>query len=454
MIRHLTIPVLFAGLFSLAFPSASSRASFADQLDETFVSVHTQVASSVVVVSVQRDPKRVSDLPREIEQVLQSDDELLVPPEQGSGFIIDGQGHILTNKHVIDNALPGGIRVRLVDKREFTATLLGTDPDNDIAVLKADIPPLPAATIGNSDTVRVGQIVFAIGTPYHLQDTFTIGVISATGRSNLPDSAPGSNYLQTDAAIHPGNSGGPLCDIHGRIIGVNSLVNGINRGLGFAVPINRAMASARQIIESGDIHRPSLSMEATSISEDPANLKYFAPITDGVVVLGLQPNSQEYSAGLRPADVIISSDDGPVKTPGDIQHSITSRKVGQTVHFNVIRAGKNETVALVLPEYHSTNSANSALPPSVEPRSKPILGINFSKGRTFLTVESIAPYSLAEQANIQPGDIVISVNGASVRTGNEFLSLASSSDPKRGTLIQIERGHRRGFVILDSTSKH
>ncbi|MDQ6621887.1 MAG: trypsin-like peptidase domain-containing protein, partial [Verrucomicrobiota bacterium] len=227
------------------------------QLNNAFAKVFEVVAPSVVIIEVTKkndgsDTSTFDDLFFNN----QPDDNSRRGPRnnqpvqsEGSGFIVKPDGHIFTNYHVLEGA--DRIDVKLKDGREFQAKLVGTDEKTDVAVIKIDANNLPAVQFGNSDAVRVGEFAFAIGAPFKLDYTFTCGVISGKGRSNLYR-APGysiSDYIQTDASINPGNSGGPLCDINGKVIGMNTLINGINRGLGFAIPINLANEIGQQLME-------------------------------------------------------------------------------------------------------------------------------------------------------------------------------------------------------------
>nr|MDQ6940571.1 trypsin-like peptidase domain-containing protein [Verrucomicrobiota bacterium] len=234
------------------------------QLNNAFAKVFETVAPSVVIIEVTR--KSDGSENSSLEDLLfnnQPDDnsrrnQRNPQPVQseGSGFIVKPDGHIFTNYHVLEGA--DRINVKLKDGREFQAKLVGTDEKTDVAVIKIDANNLPAVKLGDSDALRVGEFAFAIGAPFRLDYTFTYGVISGKGRSKLL-ALPGysiSDYIQTDASINPGNSGGPLCDIDGKVIGMNTLINGINRGLGFAIPINLANEIGQQLMEGKKITRP------------------------------------------------------------------------------------------------------------------------------------------------------------------------------------------------------
>ena len=231
---------------------------------------------------------------------------------EGSGFIVRPDGYIFTNFHVVEGA--DKISVKLKDGREFSAKVVGTDEKTDIAVIKIDAKDLPVVQLGDSDAVRVGQFAFAIGAPFKLDYTFTYGVVSGKGRSKLI--ATGgysiSDYLQTDASINPGNSGGPLCDIDGKVIGMNTLINGLNRGLGFAIPSNMAKEIGAELIAGHKIMRPWLGIRIETLGDDPSIRDLFKGLDKGVVVRTIEADAPAYKSELRPFDVITQVDGAPV----------------------------------------------------------------------------------------------------------------------------------------------
>ena len=218
---------------------------------------------------------------------------------EGSGFIVRPDGYIFTNFHVVEAA--DKIEVKLKDGRSFPAKVVGTDGKTDIAVVKIDAKDLPTVQLGDSDAVRVGQFAFAIGAPFRLDYTFTYGVVSGKGRSNRELNALRgysiSDYLQTDASINPGNSGGPLCNIDGKVIGMNTLINGLNRGLGFAIPINMAREIGDQLIAGKKIVRPWLGIRIETLGDDPSLAGLFKGADKGVVVRSIEADAPARNAG-------------------------------------------------------------------------------------------------------------------------------------------------------------
>lgn len=412
------------------------------------------LVSSVVVVTVERDPSTIDGLPREVERALRSPETggITVPDEQGSGIILESDGVIVTNKHVIENAIPGKISVRLADQREFPAKLLGYDADTDLALLKIRATGLTPARLADSSTVKVGQIACAIGSPYKLPNTFTVGVVSAVGRTDITDAPHYEEYIQTDAAIHPGNSGGPLADIYGNVIGVNTLINGLNRGLGFAVPANVVKDVARQIKESGFVSRPWLGAEITSIREGGSYARYYAPLKFGAVVVGISPNSPAEDAGIRPGDVIIKIGKAMVSNAREIQKELLTYPVGAVVPLTVFRSGKEMPVKVSLvPKAQEALSGDAAHLPPAPPKSPTTdraLGLKFKNGG--LSVAESVPGTMAALANIQAGDIVLEVEGKPVANENELFKALASVNLRKGAMILIRRGDRNGFVIMNN----
>src|SRR4029077_6562948 len=252
---------------------------------DAFSAVYEKVAPAVVVIEVKRSSDvSMSGLPEGFEFFFRGPDGAPSQTNQGSGFIISHDGYILTNDHVVGDSANEGITVRLKDGRKFPATLVGMDDNSDLAVIKIDADGLPSVELGDSDAAKVGQFAFAIGAPFELPYTFTVGVISAKGRSNLTNSRAYEEYIQTDASINPGNSGGPLCDIDGHVIGVNTLIYRMNRGLGFAIPINLARRVSEQLITSGRVSRPWLGIEIVGIEENEGLQRYFPELKKGVVI--------------------------------------------------------------------------------------------------------------------------------------------------------------------------
>ncbi|MEQ1859035.1 MAG: trypsin-like peptidase domain-containing protein [Chthoniobacteraceae bacterium] len=257
----------------------------------------------------------------------------------GSGVIVSREGHVLTNNHVVEGM--NEIVVQLSDERTFTARLLGTDPDVDIAVLKIDGPNLDPLPIGNSDNVRVGQLVFAIGNPFGLSETVTAGIISAKSRRAMRDATV--EYLQTDAAVNQGNSGGPLINLRGEIIGINTAIYSRSEdagwmGISFAVPSNVARRALDSVLKRGRIARSYLGVTMTNLSPELA-ASLHTDSTEGAVVTDIVPGSPAERAGVRPRDILRSFNGRPLRDMSALRSRLNEVDIGTRVELGVIREG-------------------------------------------------------------------------------------------------------------------
>jgi len=265
----------------------------------------------------------------------------------GSGFIIDEDGLILTNAHVIEGA--DQVLVTLKDGREFAGAVLGTDPLTDLAVIQVEATSLPTVSFGDSERLRPGEWAIAIGNPLGLDNTVTAGIISATGRSSSQIRVPDKrvSFIQTDAAINPGNSGGPLLNEQGEVVGVNTAIIGGAQGLGFAIPINTAREIAQELIANGRVEHPYIGIQMRSLTlavkevlnaEAPSNLQISAET--GVIILGVQPNSPAARAGLRSGDVIVSLADASVQEAETVQKIVQNTEIGASLPVVIDRQGR------------------------------------------------------------------------------------------------------------------
>jgi len=322
-----------------------------DDLSNAFASVTDAIKPSVVYIkSEQRTRADRIQLPPGFDQFFQfpgfpnQPEQRQIEESAGSGFLVSPDGYILTNNHVVDGA--SKVTVRLLDRREFTAKVVGTDPNTDLAVLKIDAPHLSPAPLGDSDKARIGQWVLAVGNPLGEELTFTVtsGIISAKGRSlALPGQTARSiqDFIQTDAAINPGNSGGPLVSVDGEVIGVNSAIaseTGYYTGYGFAIPINLARRVMDQLIAHGRVQRVALGITARDAG--PNDAAYVGlPSIQGVRVEDLGADSPAKKAGIEAGDVIVAVDGHPVSYVGQLQQEIAFRQPGNVVKVEVARKG-------------------------------------------------------------------------------------------------------------------
>jgi serine protease Do len=356
--------LLFAGLLNLPHTSAAQEpghtaiipvqapsipaAKPLEQLSEAFAAVADAVTPSVVYITSQRTEKAPQrSVPPGMEQFfnIPRNQQPRIERGSGSGFIVSADGYILTNNHVIENS--DRVVVRLRDNREFTARLIGTDPNTDIAVLKIDATGLAPVALGNSDNERIGEWVLAIGNPLGEGLTFTVtsGIISAKGRSLgalLPGQYGISDFIQTDAAINPGNSGGPLVNVKGEVIGINSAIaseTGFYSGYGFAIPINLVKNVMNQLVTTGTVHRAALGVGIDEVSRNDAAYAGLKEIRGVLVKSITDETSPAAKAGIQPGDIIVALDGKPVDRSAQLQQEVGFHHPGDVVQVEVARKG-------------------------------------------------------------------------------------------------------------------
>ncbi|HAK07595.1 MAG TPA: hypothetical protein DCO65_10090 [Spartobacteria bacterium] len=455
-------------------PAAAAEAGkdVVHQLNNAFAKVFEIVAPSVVIIEITKkndggEGSPFDDLffqgPPDENNPQRNPRGFQPIQSEGSGFIVRPDGYIFTNFHVVEAA--DKIEVKLKDGREFTAKMVGTDEKTDIAVIKIDAKDLPVVQLGDSDAVRVGQFAFAIGAPFKLDYTFTYGVVSGKGRNKLL--ATGgysiSDYLQTDASINPGNSGGPLCDIDGKVIGMNALINGLNRGLGFAIPINMAKEIGNELIAGHKIVRPWLGIRIESLGDDPSIRDLFKGVEKGVVVRTIEADAPAYKSDLRPFDVITNVDGTPVSTDSQLQHEILKKKIGQNVELTVWRKGQTMKIPVKtgeLPNEIARVSNQPIQPGQPKPEDVGKFGLQVQDltrevaERLHLDVQQgvivtdVADNSLAAQQDVQREDIITEVDGKPVNNVASFREALTKGDPKRGVLLYLDRKGSKTFAVL------
>src|SRR6266403_221341 len=382
---------------------------------------------------------------------------------EGSGFIVRPDGYIFTNFHVVEGA--DRVEVKLKDGREFPAKVVGTDEKTDIAVIKIDAANLPVVKMGDSDAVRVGQFAFAIGAPFKLDYTFTYGVVSGKGRSKLFTNGGYSisDYLQTDASINPGNSGGPLWDIDGKVIGMNTLINGLNRGLGFAIPINMAKDIGGELIAGRKIVRPWLGIRIETLGDDPTIRELFKGADKGVVVRTIEADAPASKSNLRPFDVITHVDGSAITSDSQLQHEILKKKVGQNVELTVWRKGQAIRVPVKtgeLPNEIARASNQPTAPGQPKPEDLGKFGLQVQEltkdvaERLHLStqqgviVTDVEDNSVAAAQGIEREDVVTEVDGKPVTNVQSFREALNKADPKRGVLLYLDRKGSKTFAVL------
>jgi Do/DeqQ family serine protease len=378
------------------------------------------------------------------------------PRAGGSGVIVDPAGYILTNNHVIENAQD--ITVRLADSRKFTATLVGRDPKTDLAVLKVEaLAPLPAAELGDSESLRVGQWVIAIGNPFGLDRTVTVGIVSATARTRV-GVATYENFIQTDASINPGNSGGPLLNLDGRVIGINTAIVAAGQGIGFSIPINEAKSVMGQLIARGKVTRGWLGIVIQDLTDELAS-SFGVREREGVLVADVMKDGPGEAAGLKPGDVIVQLGATKIREVPDLQRRVADAAPGQTIGLGVIRDGAPQRLAVRVGEMPTEDTLATELDSGpegfglqVEPLVPDVaerLGLPFSHGLLVTDVTSNGP---GERAGLRPGDVILEVDR---RPGHDAPSLqnALSAVPAgRSVVVWVHHpgaGGRNQYLVLE-----
>jgi len=364
---------------------------------------------------------------------------------QGSGFIVSPDGVIFTNAHVVNEAKK--VTVTLSDHREFEAKVLGTDKASDIAVLKIDAHDLPTVRLGNSDQLHVGDYVLAIGAPFGLQETATAGIISATQRS-----LPGGSYvpfIQTDAAVNPGNSGGPLFDASGAVVGINSQIytnSGGYQGVAFAVPINVAEQVKEQIVKTGKVEHGKLGIQVQNVDQSLAqSFKLGAP--GGALVAQVEPGSPAAEGGLKAGDIILRFNDTPIFSAGDLSARVHMASPGEHARLQVWRDGKKQAFTVRIESDQSRASGQQVAKSETASLGLDVRPLTQEERKQAgvadgLMVESATGH--AAEAGIQPGDVVLSVDGSPVKTPGELRQYVGRH--KDHVALLIARGDTRIFV--------
>ncbi len=364
---------------------------------------------------------------------------------QGSGFIISADGLVLTNAHVVDGA--NEVTVKLSDHREFKAKVLGADKSSDIAVLKIDAHNLPTVQLGNSDQLGVGDYVLAIGEPFGLEETATAGIVSAKGRT-----LPGDGYvpfIQTDAAVNPGNSGGPLFDANGAVVGINAQIysnSGGYQGVSFAIPINLAVQVKDQIVKTGKVAHARLGVEVQTLDQSLAD-SFKLKTPNGALVAQVEPGSAAAHAGIKVGDVILKFNGSPVVDAGQLSSRVGVATPGDKASIDVWRNGQTlsltATIGAAMPAMANATAGVAsqgklglALRP-LSPEERQQAGVSGG-----LMVENARGH--AADAGIRAGDVVICVDGTPVQSVEQLRSLVASHENQVALLIQ--RGNTRLFV--------
>jgi serine protease Do len=381
-------------------------------------------------------------------------------PGTGSGVIVDKEGLIITNNHVVGDAKE--VEVRLSDKSKFIGQVIGRDPDTDIAIVK--ITPtgeLPTVPFGDSSKVRVGQWVIAVGNPFSLDRTVTLGVVSGLERDAVRLSRYEA-FIQTDASINPGNSGGPLFNIKGEVIGINTAIINYAQGIGFAIPSNMVQQVAGQLRVRGKVTRGWLGVGIQEVTADLA-VKFGIKENDGVLVNDVFENEPAARAGLKPGDIIAKVDGHRVETPAGLSRAVAGLTPGTKIELDVIRSGERRTITVDLGERKEDAVVASIPSPPPQPEVKlglsvqdltPELADKFKiKDQKGVLVNKVDPGSVAQEQGLREGDLIKEVNRQAIASSEEFKSAVAQAKKGDSVLLRVVRENRAFYSVLSPKEK-
>jgi len=379
----------------------------------------------------------------------------------GSGVIVSNDGYIVTNNHVIEQA--EDIKVTLFDKRSFKAKVVGADPKTDIAIIKIDAKEIPIVPFGDSDKLQVGEFVLAIGNPFGLNNTVTMGIISAVGRADV-GVAEYEDFIQTDAAINPGNSGGPLVNIQGEIIGINTAIfsrTGGYQGIGFAVPSNMVVRIMDQLIKEGKVVRGWLGVTIQELTPELAQ-KFGLKALEGALVSDVAKGSPAHKAGIIRGDVILEFNGKKVRDVSSLRNIVAQAKIGSQVEIRILRKDKEMVVKAAIMELPS--EAAEAVPGSFEGSDAvgnilssiavtdltPVIArqLGVDKDEKGVVIVKVDPGSSAEEAGLRKGDIIQEIDRQNIRNQSDFNKVISNIKPNDAVLLFVNRGGRRFYTTL------
>jgi len=369
----------------------------------------------------------------------------------GSGFIVDRDGFIVTNNHVVENA--DQIKVRLSDDREFDAKIIGRDNKTDLALIQIegakDLSPLK---MGDSEKLEVGSWVLAVGSPFGLEQTVTAGIVSAKGR--FIGAGPYDDFIQTDASINPGNSGGPLLNMNGEVIGINTAIVAQGQGIGFAIPVNLAQNIIAQLKERGSVTRGWMGVGIQDLTPELAQY-YGLKDQKGVLVTQVFPGDPADKAGIQTKDVIIAVDGKPVGTSRELSSAVAGMAVGKEVPVKILRDGKEQVLKVQLSERKETEQEAKGPTPETDELGIRAADLNPETARRFgidenekgVLVAGVKPGSKADQSGLQQGDIVKEVNRVPIQSVKEMTVEFGKTKPGDAASFLVKRG-TAGFVVL------
>ena len=381
---------------------------------------------------------------------------------QGTGFIISQDGYVLTNHHVVEGA--DTVRIRLADRREFTAKVVGSDEQSDVALLKIAATGLPTLRIGSSDAIKPGQWVVAIGSPFGFDHSVTAGIVSAVGRSNPYSGQRYVPFIQTDVAINRGNSGGPLMDTRGQVVGINSQIfsnSGGYMGVSFAIPIDIAMNAVNQLKATGKVTRGQLGVQIQPMSRDAAKALGL-PDTNGALVARVEAGSPAEQAGVQRQDVIRSVNGRPIYDSADLPPIIGAMAPGTKVSMEVLRDGKPRTLTATLSKLDESTAAlgdDDTQRPAAAAQANPLgivgedldarqrsqMGLQPGEGVLVARVEGMA----ARESGLRPGDVILAVGRADVASSAALNTQLRAAGAGKPVMLLVRRGGGTQYITVN-----
>jgi|SRR5579884_723983 len=429
-----------------------------EDFQNVFIALADRVKPTVVNISPlsgNPHPTRPDEGPKESPRERDRPPE--APPGSGSGVIIDKRGFIVTNNHVVGDAEE--VEVRLSDKTKFTGKVIGKDPDTDLALVKIEANrDLPFAVMGDSSAIKVGQWAIAVGNPFGLDRTVTVGVVSALGRENVNLSRY-EDFIQTDASINPGNSGGPLFNIRGEVIGINTAIINFAQGIGFAIPSNMVQSVTGQLMTKGKVTRGWLGVGIQPLTAELAG-KFGVKEGEGVLVNEVFDGDPASKAGVQPGDVILKVDGITVDTPNSLARVIAGLVPGKKANLEILRDGKKKLLPIELVE-----RKDEAVTAAIPKRPESFLGLNVQdltpdiaerfkiKDDKGVIVTKVEPGSAAEAEGLKEGDLIKEVNREKVNSADEFKQLMEKTKKTEAVLLRISRENRAFFIVIKPKEK-
>jgi serine protease Do len=379
----------------------------------------------------------------------------------GSGVIVDKRGYVLTNNHVVAGA--DTLRVSLHDGREVEADVVGTDPKTDLAVIRIDVSGIQPAALADSDGLRVGQWVLAIGSPFGLRKSVTAGIVSAVGRGGM-DITDNGDFIQTDAAINQGNSGGPLIDLHGRVVGINTAIaslTGGSNGVGFAIPVSLARVVTQQIIEHGSVERGWLGVVMGRLTPDLARSFRFSG-NEGVLIDDVDASGPAAKAGLKPGDIVFEVDGKRVRDTESFRNSIALTRPGSKVRLTIWRGGGSQKLEVKLGSLKGGDEREKPRKAPAKPAVKREQGLGLGVGDLDadtrrrigladgkgVVVTEVGAGSLADEVGLRPGDVVLEVDGERVDSARKAEKQLAKGSLDAGVRLRVKRGEFARYIVL------